>query len=336
MKGLAVLVLRYRQPGQREFRVPLNLKIGNLEIPVGLGLITITLFAICAINLFTKQVATVSGIGFTIIFFAVFTTAEKITHKRGTAHAELDQFNLQYGEDVTPRSLDCRPGNILVPVSNYHALYHLDEVLERVNRDRRDVVVLHIRLLQRAGSGEHGLEPDQLFSSNEQFLFTRVLALSEKRGESVHLTVVSANDVWDGILRAAQSLESSRIVLGRSSKFSGTEEARDIGLAWERLPEPRPQFDLEIFTPAGGRDYYILGPHAPHLTPREVNLIHEMWLQFSERLAPQEVHHHDIVHFALSEVMKELAEGRESEVLARLRQHIEEKNEGTGQPSIPS
>ena len=40
MKGLAVLMLRYKQPGKREFRVPLNLKIGNLEIPLGLGLIT--------------------------------------------------------------------------------------------------------------------------------------------------------------------------------------------------------------------------------------------------------------------------------------------------------
>ena len=29
MKGLAVLVLRYKQPGDREFRVPLNLKIGK-------------------------------------------------------------------------------------------------------------------------------------------------------------------------------------------------------------------------------------------------------------------------------------------------------------------
>ena len=46
MKGLAVLVLRYKQPGKREFRVPLNLKVGNLEVPLGLGLITVTLFAL--------------------------------------------------------------------------------------------------------------------------------------------------------------------------------------------------------------------------------------------------------------------------------------------------
>src|SRR6266536_358459 len=43
MKGLAVLVLRYKQPGKREFRVPLNFSIGKVEIPVGLGLITLTL-----------------------------------------------------------------------------------------------------------------------------------------------------------------------------------------------------------------------------------------------------------------------------------------------------
>ena len=43
MKGLAVLVLRYKQPGQREFRVPLNLKFGKVEIPLGLGIITLIL-----------------------------------------------------------------------------------------------------------------------------------------------------------------------------------------------------------------------------------------------------------------------------------------------------
>src|SRR5207248_10512290 len=37
MKGLAVLVLRYREPGKREFRVPLNIQIGKTEIPIGLA-----------------------------------------------------------------------------------------------------------------------------------------------------------------------------------------------------------------------------------------------------------------------------------------------------------
>src|SRR5204862_6909030 len=34
LKGLAVLVLRYKHQGERAFRVPLNFKIGRLEIPL--------------------------------------------------------------------------------------------------------------------------------------------------------------------------------------------------------------------------------------------------------------------------------------------------------------
>src|SRR5207244_4321661 len=99
MKGLAVLVLRYKQPGKREFRVPINLKIGGLEIPVGLGLITLTLVALCAINLLTKQVATISGVSFTLVFFAIFSMTEKLTGHHASAHTELDQFNLEPGDD---------------------------------------------------------------------------------------------------------------------------------------------------------------------------------------------------------------------------------------------
>ena len=85
MKGLAVLVLRYKQPGKREFRVPLNLKVGSIEIPVGLGLITLTLVALCVINLFTKQVATISGVAFTDHFLRRFRSLRKDHQERGAA-----------------------------------------------------------------------------------------------------------------------------------------------------------------------------------------------------------------------------------------------------------
>src|SRR5439155_16042545 len=103
---------------ERAFRVPLNFRIARIEIPLGLALVTLTLIALCVINLLTKQVATVSGVAFTLVFFAVFELSEKVTRKRGAAHAELDQFNLEYGEEITPASVGCKTGNILVPVSN--------------------------------------------------------------------------------------------------------------------------------------------------------------------------------------------------------------------------
>ena len=332
MNGLAVLVMRYTHPGDREFRVPLNFKLGGVEIPLGLGLITLFLLSIAVVNLFTKPDATVAGLVFSALLFGVFTVSERIVHKRG-AHVEMDQFNVTAREELSPQSVGARPGNILVPVSNYHALYHLSAVLDRVKPGRRDVVVLHIRLLRRSGSGESELEPGQLFGSIEQYLFTQALGLSEKRGKPIRLAVVAATDIWDGILRAASSLQSSTIVLGHSSKWTTAEQARQIGLAWERLPDPRPQFNLEIFMPGGQREFFLLGPHSPHLTANEVKLVHQLWLQFSEQLAPEEVHHHDVVHFALNEVVQELDEGKGDEVIARLKKHIEENKARRGPTS---
>src|SRR5207244_4871394 len=259
MKGLAVVVLRYEQPGKREFRVPLNLKVGNLEVPLGLGLITVTLFALCLINLFTKQVATLSGVAFTVILFGIFTASERMTRKRATAHAELDQFNLEPGEDLTPDTLGVRPGNILVMVRNYNTLHNLAVVLDRADPRKEDVVVLHLRFLH--GVGEYELAPEQLFSLEEQKLFTRSLELAEKKGKTIHLAVAAATEKWDAILRAAQSLQSSAVVLGASPTRPVTEEARIAGLSWERLSDPKPQMILEIYFPRGQEHVFYLAPH---------------------------------------------------------------------------
>ena len=62
LKSLAVLVLRFTAPGPREWRVPVNLKIGRVEFPVGLAAITLALFSVAIVNLFTKEVATISGV----------------------------------------------------------------------------------------------------------------------------------------------------------------------------------------------------------------------------------------------------------------------------------
>src|SRR6266581_1285396 len=324
MKGLAVLVLRYKEPGKREYRVPLNFHIGKTEIPIGLALITLTLMALCVINLFTKEVATISGGAFTIIFFAVFEISEKITRKRASKRAELDQFNIEPGDNLTPKALGVRPGNVLVMIRNYNTLYNLAATLDRVDPHNQDVVALHLRFLGRADAGEYELEPEQLFSSEEQTLFTRALALAEKKGKTIHLAVAGATEKWDAILRAAQSLESSVVVLGASPNRPVTEEARVAGLAWERLPDPKPQLALEVYAPTGQEHIFYLGPHAPHLTLKEVDLLHGIWLELSNDVAPEEIHHHDVVHFALQELRQELSNSQREEVLRRLREHLQQ------------
>jgi hypothetical protein len=324
MKGLAVLVLRYKDRGQRGFRVPLNLRIKRLEIPIGLGLITLTLLAVATVNLFTKEVATTAGVSFTLVFFGIFTVSEHYTRRRRSALAEMDQFNLEPGAEISPEMVGCRPGSALVLARDFNTLYHLGAVLDRVDPEKQDVVVLHIRILRRAGSGEHALVPEQLFTAREQMLFTQALGVAEKKGKRIYLAVAAATEIWDGILRSGENLQAATIVLGASAKMPVTEEARRAGLAWERLADPKPHLSLEIFTAAGQEDIFYLGPHAPHLTPREIDLLHQIWLRFSNQLGQEELHHHDIIHFALREIELEIARGKEPDVLERLRQHLKE------------
>src|SRR2546426_12693221 len=96
--GRAVHTAGFKDKSEREWKVPFNLKIDSNEIPIGLGVIAALLFSVAGINLITKEVATISGIAFTIVFFTIFFVSEKINERR---HAEeihttsaMDQFRL--------------------------------------------------------------------------------------------------------------------------------------------------------------------------------------------------------------------------------------------------
>src|ERR1700755_575063 len=77
MKSLAVLVLRFTEPGAREWKVPGNLHIGKREIPLGLAVIFVVLFTTAVINLLTKSEATIAGVIFSAVFFCIFTVSER-------------------------------------------------------------------------------------------------------------------------------------------------------------------------------------------------------------------------------------------------------------------
>ena len=95
----------------------------------------------------------------------------------------------------------------------------------------------------------------------------------------------------------------------------------------------RPVRIVVALAPGGQREFFLLGPHAPNLTSNEVRLVHRLWLRFSDLVAPDELHHHDIVHFALDEVLNELHEGKEADVVARLKRHVDRNKAARNKPS---
>src|SRR5205823_8009457 len=116
--AISVLILRYKRPeAPRPWRVPLNPRLGGRELPIGLLGIALILVACAVVNLFTKQVATIAGVGFTAAFFAMFVVSERIATRRRAAGApHLDQFQLETEKEIAAQSLGCAPGGVLVPV----------------------------------------------------------------------------------------------------------------------------------------------------------------------------------------------------------------------------
>jgi len=65
-------------------------------------------------------------------------------------------------------------------------------------------------------------------------------------------------DPFDAMVQSAAKLQCSRLVTGVSARMTSEELARRIGLAWERLPEPRHAFSLEIISPDRPSIFVIL------------------------------------------------------------------------------
>lgn len=306
--AIATLVLRFRRPEEREWRVPGNIRFGTIEIPMGLISIGLILIAIALTNLLTKEVATISGISFTVVFFVIFTISERINERKlDRTLAKLDQFQLQHNETIDLEAVGARPGNVLVGVRDYNTLAHLEHTLEHTNTDEQDIVVMTVRLIAGPGGGERDLNDETLFTDYEQRLFTRVVALAEKNGKPVELVVVPAANIFDATAQTAWRLDSAAVIAGLSTKMTAQDQARELGRAWERLPEKtRRQVTFKIVERNAAEHVFSLGAHPPHLNEDDVNLIHKLWIQVSSVPSRRKLHHRDVVRVALDRLERDL------------------------------
>jgi amino acid transporter len=322
--SLSMTVLRFQRKERREWKVPLNLRVRGREIPVGLGAIMLILFCVAAVNLFTKQVATASGVAFTLVFFAIFLASERAGERRRgeeARRASLDQFRVSTQETVSNETVEVRPGNTLCLVRDYNTLEHVRKALEMTHTGKRDLVMMTVQLLKGPDTGYEEIGEQHLFTSYEQLLFSRVVALAEKAGKHVDLLVVPSSDVFQAIAHTAAQLDSSEIVAGRSSVMTPEEQARLLGEAWEELPnKPERQVLFRVIDPDGTVHDFYLGAHAPELSGADVNLIHRLWLDVTREPGAGEVHHVDVVVVALTRLEGELRGEERGEVLDQFRE----------------
>jgi amino acid transporter len=310
--ALSMLVLRWKYKGERGWKVRPNIRIGKTEIPIGLLCVFAVLFSTAVVNLFTKSVATISGIAFTAVFFIIFTISERQNRRR---HALTDRqmrehFQLEHEDTIGREALQIRSGCIMVTMRDADNPFALKWVLARTDTDEQDVVVLTARMVG-VGGPELLDASEQSFSEHEQMLFTKAVSVAESFGKHINLLVVPAGDVFAALVQTANSLEAASVVSGISSKMTPQEQAYYVGQAWEAVPEPKRQFTFNVVMEDGSAQAYHIGPHAPSLQPDDVQLVHRLWLNFRRDPDLAALHHSDIVTYALTRLASEYARDKQ-------------------------
>jgi amino acid transporter/nucleotide-binding universal stress UspA family protein len=231
----AMFMLRFKRPGPRDYKLPLNLHIGGVELPIGLALVFIVLLAAATLNLLTKPTATVGGACFTAVLWTVFTVTE-IAHekrRRGEQHTHLDQFNQQVAQDVNAANLRLPqlPFHKLVAIRSPQNLFMLEKALAETDPETTAVVVMTAKVLP-TGEGERD-NPE--LDRYDQELMTAVVDRAEKAGKQVQPIIVQTNNPLHAILRTAIDLKAQEVIIGASNKYSADEQLEQVAFYWINL-----------------------------------------------------------------------------------------------------
>lgn len=307
---LAVIVLRYKRPEEREWKFPVNLHLGKVEIPLGLLFTFFVLLSVSVTNLFTKQVATISGIAFTLLLFTIFAFSEAHRkRKMAGAPVGLDPFRIHANPRINRATVGCKPHNILVPVVESKDLAHLNAVLEETNTKEKDVVVMTVRLLKGPPLGVE--REEDIFTDEIQGLFTRAVKLAEKHGKSVHLVVAASNDTFFSIAQTAFKLDSEVVVLRVSHNYTPLQQAKALSDAWDTLPNPLKK-DVMIRVWRDGK--YILDwnalPPLPDISRETLRGINYLYRELNPEEGGEEISRSRVIEMAVEHMVEEYKTGQ--------------------------
>lgn len=241
-KAFAMVVLRYKDKRPREWKVPGNIDIGKVHIPVGLILIFGALFFTAMTNLLTKPVATVSGVIFSVSFFIIFVISEQIVKRNlmkennmteeefeNDAKHILEHFNLDDESQITPEAIDSELSDrVMVAVRDPSNLEHLKRIIEETDTDKTEIIVMIARVFK----DKQNTEVKNDLEADERHLFSEVVNTAEKIGKPVIPIVVPTNNAFYSIMNVAASLKVREVIIGLSAKYKPDVQMQQLALLW--------------------------------------------------------------------------------------------------------
>jgi amino acid transporter/nucleotide-binding universal stress UspA family protein len=275
-KALAMVVLRFKDRRPRDFKVPVNIRVRGVEVPIGLGLIFLVLLISAVMNLLTKELATTWGLGFTAAFLTIFLVSEHFHERKrqGAKHEHLEQFNQETMPVATPESLDLtQPYRKLVAIRSPQNLFMLEKALAETDPETTGVVVMTAKQ-QPQGDGEGEVTLDKY----EQQLMTAVVNVAEKAGKQVKPMIVPTNNPLHAVVRMAKDLQVQELILGASNKYTADEQLEQIAFFWITVHEGNPP-PLTVRLLSRQRDVYLDlggGSRIPKISERKARSVAEL------------------------------------------------------------
>jgi amino acid transporter len=273
-KTLSMVVLRFKDHSPREFKVPFNVRIGGVELPVGLGVIFLIVLLSALANFVTKPVATISGLVFTAAFLTVFVATERYheRRRRGVKHEHVEQFNQQEAQEVSVGSLRLeKPFHKLVAIRSPQNLFMLERALAETDPDTTDIVVMTAKVTPVEGEQAAGH-----FDSYDRQLMTAVVERAERAGKTVTPLIVPTNNPLYAVMNTAKSLGAQELVVGASNKFTAEEQLDQMAFYWISLNAQTP---LTIRVLSRNWDFYYdlgSGNRIPRISERKARTVAEL------------------------------------------------------------
>jgi nucleotide-binding universal stress UspA family protein len=241
-KAMSMLVLRFKRPEHREYEVPFNIRVGRFDLPVGITVIFLALTVAALANLLTKEVATISGVAFTLAFYTVFWASEHAHRRRKGAaalelHEHLEQFNQKQTEQLSVESLNLsKPYRKLVAIRSPYNLAMLERCLAETDPETTDVVVMTATVLPQ---GSADLMPT--IGVHDRQLLTAVVNLAEHAGKPVKPVIVPTNEPFFALTSTARTIGAQELIMGPSNKFREEDQLDQVALYWLNVCGAKPE-----------------------------------------------------------------------------------------------